>query len=64
MSREWRPSLWMFRPPTDSHDGHRDTLVLRMGKLSANYPVNKDAVVIGRPDSGVQSYPDLEIELG
>ena len=39
------------------------TLVLRMGKLSANYPVTKDAVVIGRPDSGVQSYPDLEIEI-
>ena len=39
------------------------TLVLRIGKLSANYPVTKEATVIGRPDSKVQSYPDIEIEL-
>ena len=37
--------------------------MLRIGKLSASYPVTKEAAVIGRPDSGVQSYPDLEIEL-
>lgn len=50
-------------PPVDDATPNSGTLVLRIGNLSANYPIAKDVTVIGRPDSEIQSYPDLEIEL-
>jgi hypothetical protein len=39
------------------------TLVVRIGNLAANFTLTKDATLIGRPDSILQSYPDVEIEL-
>ena len=39
------------------------TLVVRLGSLSATYPISKPVMTIGRPDSDSQNYPDIEIEL-
>ena len=39
------------------------TLRVRIGSFSASFPVTKEIIVIGRPDSVLQSYPDVEIEL-
>ena len=50
-------------PPTEEAPAVTGTLIVRMGKLSAAYPIIKDQTVIGRPDSAVESYPDLEIDL-
>ena len=50
-------------PPVEEQVPVSGTLILRIGNLSANFPISKDTVVIGRPDGAVQSYPDLEIEL-
>ncbi len=38
-------------------------LTVRIGNFSANFNLTKDVTVIGRPDSLLQSYPDVEIEL-
>lgn len=38
-------------------------LILRLGNLSATFPLIKDVTVIGRPDSKLHYYPDIEIEL-
>lgn len=38
-------------------------LILRLGNLSATFPLVKDVTVIGRPDSKLHYYPDIEIEL-
>ena len=50
-------------PPAEEAIRTSATLVLHIGNLSASLPITKDVTVIGRPDSEVQSYPDLEIEL-
>ncbi len=39
------------------------TLIVRIGNFSANFSLTNDVTVIGRPDSLLQSYPDVEIEL-
>lgn len=39
------------------------SLVVRVGKLSAAFPLTKDVTTIGRPDSATQNYPDIEIDL-
>ena len=38
-------------------------LVMRIGKLSASFEVVKDVTVIGRPDSDLHFYPDMEVEM-
>jgi len=38
-------------------------LVVRMGRLSAAFDVTKEVTVIGRPDSEMHYYPDVEIDL-
>lgn len=38
-------------------------LVVRVGRLSAPFPLAKDVTMIGRPDSALHHYPDVEIEL-
>ncbi len=38
-------------------------LVVRMGRLSAAFDLTKDVTVIGRPDSEMHYYPDVEIDL-
>lgn len=38
-------------------------LVVRVGRLSANFELTKDVATIGRPDSELHFYPDVEIEL-
>ena len=50
-------------PPVEETSATSGTLVLRIGKLSATFPISKDVTVIGRPDTATQSYPDVEIEL-
>lgn len=46
-------------PPTETV--HR--LVLRLGRLSAPFELTKDVTTIGRPDSELHFYPDVEIDL-
>lgn len=38
-------------------------LVVRMGRLSAAFDVTKEVTIIGRPDSEMHYYPDVEIDL-
>ena len=38
-------------------------LVVRVGRLSAPFALVKDVTTIGRPDSSLHFYPDVEIEL-
>ena len=38
-------------------------LVVRFGQLSATFEVVKDVTTIGRPDSALHYYPDIEIEM-
>ena len=38
-------------------------LVVRVGRLSAPFALAKDVTTIGRPDSALHYYPDVEIEL-
>ena len=38
-------------------------LVVRMGRLSAAFDIVKDVTIIGRPDSEMHYYPDVEIDL-
>lgn len=38
-------------------------LVVRMGRLSAAFDLTKEVTVIGRPDSEMHYYPDVEIDL-
>ena len=38
-------------------------LVLRMGRLSAAFDITKEVTIIGRPDSEMHYYPDVEIDL-
>jgi hypothetical protein len=39
------------------------TIVIRIGRMSANYFLTKDVTTVGRPDGVVQNYPDIEIDL-
>lgn len=39
------------------------SLVLRLGNLSATYPLTKPVTTIGRPDGETGTYPDVEVEL-
>ncbi len=39
------------------------SLVLRLGSLSATYPLAKPVTTIGRPDAETGTYPDIEVEL-
>ena len=39
------------------------TLQVRIGRLSATFEITKEVVVIGRPDSELHFYPDIEIDL-
>lgn len=48
-------------PPAAAHT--MPSVVLRLGNLSANYFLVKDVTSIGRPDSIVENYPDIEVEL-
>lgn len=38
-------------------------LVMRIGKLSAAFELVKEVTVIGRPDSELHFYPDMEVEM-
>ena len=38
-------------------------LVVRVGRLSGAFDLSHDVTVIGRPDSKIQHYPDVEIDL-
>lgn len=38
-------------------------LIMRIGKLSAAFELVKDVTVIGRPDSDLHFYPDMEVEM-
>ena len=38
-------------------------LVVRMGRLSAAFDITKEVTIIGRPDSDLHYYPDVEIDL-
>ena len=38
-------------------------LVVRMGRLSAAFDLTKEVTVIGRPDSEMHYYPDVEIDM-
>ncbi len=38
-------------------------LVMRIGKLSAAFDLVKEVTVIGRPDSDLHFYPDMEVEM-
>jgi len=39
------------------------TLLVRIGRLSATFEITKEVTVIGRPDTELSYYPDIEIEL-
>ncbi len=39
------------------------SLILRLGSLSATYPLAKPVTTIGRPDRETATYPDIEVEL-
>ena len=39
------------------------TLQVRIGRLSATFEMTKEVTVIGRPDSELHFYPDIEIDL-
>jgi hypothetical protein len=39
------------------------TLQVRIGRLSATFEITKEVMVIGRPDSELHFYPDIEIDL-
>jgi pSer/pThr/pTyr-binding forkhead associated (FHA) protein len=49
------------QPSAQQSEGHR--LLLRLGNLSASFPIVKDVTTIGRPDSSTQNYPDVEVEI-
>jgi hypothetical protein len=39
------------------------TLAVRIGNFAASFELTKEVTLVGRPDSILQSYPDVEIEL-
>ena len=42
---------------------HTRQLVVRLGRLSAAFALTKEVTTIGRPDSVLHYYPDVEIEM-
>ncbi len=50
-------------PAFDDDQVGPHTLVLRLGSLSATYPLTKPVTTIGRPDGEIGTYPDIEVEL-
>lgn len=50
-------------PTPEAEPPRMHSVVIRIGKLSATQFLTKDVTTIGRPDSVVQNYPDIEIEL-
>ena len=47
-------------PPTPEN---LPRLVVRVGRLSGAFDLTQDVTVIGRPDSKIEHYPDVEIDL-
>jgi hypothetical protein len=47
-------------PPTEAPGRH---LIVRVGRLSATYDLTRETTLIGRPDSEIGHYPDIEVEL-
>ena len=45
----------------NAHGPH--ALILRLGGLSATYPLVKPVTTIGRPDGETATYPDIEVDL-
>ncbi len=50
-------------PPASAPAAAPPQLVVHVGRLSAPFALAKDVTTIGRPDSGLHYYPDVEIEL-
>jgi hypothetical protein len=50
-------------PPAAAPPAAAPQLVVRFGRLSAAFAVTKDVTTIGRPDSALHYYPDVEIEM-
>ncbi len=48
---------------TDATEDTPPRLVVRVGRLSGAFELTKDVTTIGRPDSALQYYPDVEIDL-
>lgn len=53
----------MDTPPAAPDAALPHRLVMRIGKLSAAFDLVKDVTVIGRPDSDLHFYPDMEVEM-
>ena len=50
-------------PPPAAPPTAAPQITLRIGRLSATFPITKEVTTIGRPDSILHSYPDVEIEM-
>ena len=50
-------------PPAAAPTEAAHRLTMRLGRLSAAFDLTKDVTTIGRPDSALHYYPDVEIEL-
>jgi hypothetical protein len=50
-------------PPAAAPPAAAPQLIVRFGRLSAAFAVTKDVTTIGRPDSALHYYPDVEIEM-
>lgn len=48
---------------TDATEDTPPRLVVRVGRLSGAFELTKDVTTIGRPDSALHYYPDVEIDL-
>ncbi len=57
------PFILDVPPPAAPAGETSHRLVVHFGRLSAPFPLAKDVTVIGRPDSEMHYYPDIEIEL-
>lgn len=53
----------MDTPPAAPTADLPHRLVMRIGKLSAAFDLVKEVTVIGRPDSELHFYPDMEVEM-
>lgn len=50
-------------PPPAAPPEAPPQLVVHLGRLAAAFAVTKDVTTIGRPDSALHYYPDVEVEL-
>jgi len=55
------PFLLEVPKPVELEPPH--TLLVSIGRLSATFEITKEVTVIGRPDTELMYYPDIEIEL-